>query len=175
VTLLAAIGDINRFPDPDHLVGYAGLGARVHVSGMTNHTGGITKTGRREMRAVLVEAAQIAVLHDCRWKAELERLEPLRGRNKAIVAIARKMLVAVWFLLHEKATEKYLDLERLARKYYEFAYTVGKANWGESKTSVEFIRYLFDQAGIGQQMTSFVYCRKKVSLPPSTLPVGANI
>jgi len=174
VTLLAAIGDINRFPTPDHLVGYAGLGARVHVSGMTKHTGGITKTGRREMRAVLVEAAQVAVLHDPRWKAELERLEPRRGRNKAIVAIARKMLVAVWFLLHEKDTEKYLDLARLARKYYEFTYTVGKANWGECKTAVEFIRNLFDQAGVGQEITSFIYCRRRVALPPSKLPVAVN-
>lgn len=47
VTLLAAIGDISRFPDADHLVGYAGLGARVHDSGLTTHTGGITKAGRR--------------------------------------------------------------------------------------------------------------------------------
>lgn len=174
VTLLAAIGDITRFPTPDHLVGYAGLGARVHVSGMTNHTGGITKTGRREMRAVLVEAAQVAVLHDPRWKAELERLEPHTGRNKAIVAIARKMLVAVWFLLHEQVTEKHLNLERVARKYCEFAYMVGKFNWGECKTVAEFIRSQLDRAGIGQEMTSFTYSRRKMELPPSKLPLAAN-
>lgn len=174
VTLLSAIGDIRRFPTPDHLVGYAGLAARVHVSGITNHTGGITKTGRREMRAVLVEAAQVAVLHDPRWKAELERLEPHTGRNKAIVAIARKMLVAVWFLLHEQVAEKHLNLERVARKYYEFAYTVGKSNWGECKTAVEFIRQKLDQAGIGQELKSFIYSRKKVELPPSKLPIATN-
>ena len=60
VTVLAAIGDITRFPDPDHLVGYSGLGARVHDSGLTSRTGGITKAGRKDLRAVLVEAAQIA-------------------------------------------------------------------------------------------------------------------
>jgi transposase len=169
VTLLASIGDISRFPDPDHLVGYTGIGARVHDSGLTTHTGGITKTGRREMRAVLVEAAQVAVLHDPRWKAELERLEPRLGRNKAIVAIARKMLVAVWFLLHEQVEEKHLNLERVARKYYEFAYTVGKTNWGECKTAAEFIRCQLDRAGIGQEMTWFIYARKKIELPPSKL------
>ncbi len=174
VTLLAAIGDITRFPTPDHLVGYAGLGARVHDLGMTTHTGGITKTGRREMRAVLVEAAQVAVLHDPWWKAELERLEPRRGRNKAIVAIARKMLVAVWFVLHQQAEEKHLNLERVARKYYEFAYTVGKANWGECKTAVEFIRQKLDQAGIGQEMNCFFYSRRKVELPPSKLSMQTN-
>jgi transposase len=169
-TLLAAIGDIQRFPDADHLVGYAGMGARVHNSGLTLHTGGITKAGRREMRAVLVEAAQVAVLHDPRWKAELERLEPRLGRNKAIMAIARKMLVVTWHILYRHEADKRLDLERLARKYYEFAYTVGKANWGGCPTVADFIRHKLDQAGVGREMTSFRYARRSIQLPPSTLP-----
>ncbi len=174
VTLLAAIGDISRFPDADHLVGYAGLGARVHDSGLTIHTGGITKAGRREMRAVLVEAAQVAVLHDPRWKAELNRLEPRLGRNKTIVAIARKMLVIVWYLLSEHAVERKLDLPRLARKFYEFAYTVGKANWGDCPTVAAFIRHQLDQAGVGRNFHSFIYARKLVQLPPSALPPPGN-
>lgn len=170
VTLLAAIGDISRFPDADHLVGYAGLGARVHDSGMTTYTGGITKAGRRDMRAVLVEAAQVGVLHDPRWKAELKRLEPRLGRNKAIVAVARKMLVIVWHILNKHEADKKLDLERLARKFYEFAYTVGKDNWGECISAAAFIRRQLDQAGVGREFTSFTYARKHVQLPPSTLP-----
>jgi len=43
VTVWAAIGDIRRFAEPKHLVGYAGLGARVHDSGMYTRTGRITK------------------------------------------------------------------------------------------------------------------------------------
>lgn len=170
VTLLAAIGDISRFPDADHLVGYAGLGARVHDSGMTTYTGGITKAGRRDMRAVLVEAAQVGVLHDPRWKAELKRLEPRLGRNKAIVAVARKMLVIVWHILNKHEADKKLDLERLARKFYEFAYTVGKDNWGECISAAAFIRRQLDHAGVGREFTSFTYARKRVQLPPSTLP-----
>ncbi|MDF0668880.1 MAG: IS110 family transposase, partial [Nitrospira sp.] len=88
LTVLAAIGDITRFVHAAQLVGYAGLGARVHDSGMTTRTGKITKAGRRELRAALVEAAQVAVLHHPHWRAELARLEPRLGRNKAIVAIA---------------------------------------------------------------------------------------
>jgi transposase len=38
------------------LVGYSGLGAGVHDSGQTHHTGHITKEGRKELRTVLVEA-----------------------------------------------------------------------------------------------------------------------
>ncbi|MBK8419220.1 IS110 family transposase [Candidatus Villigracilis saccharophilus] len=60
LTLIAAIGEITRFEDAKHLVGYAGLGARIHDSGLTTRTGKITKAGRKDMRAVLVEAAQVA-------------------------------------------------------------------------------------------------------------------
>ncbi len=174
VTVLAAIGDISRFPDANHLVGYSGLGARVHNSGLTSRTGSITKAGRRELRAMLVEAANIAVLHDPRWKAELARLAPHIGRNKAIVAIARKMLVVIWHILSEHAVDRRLDPERLARKYYEFAYTVGKLNWCGYSSAAAFIRSKLDQAGVGHDMTSFTYSRKRVVLPPSTLPPVAK-
>jgi transposase len=110
------------------------------------------------------------VLHDPRWKAELERLEYRLGRNKAIVAIARKMLVVVWHLLSEHAAERKLDLERLARKFYEFAYIVGKDNWSGCLSVATFIRMLLDQAGVGREFHEFTYCRKRISLPPSTLP-----
>ena len=57
------------------------------------------------MRAVLVEAAQVGVLHDPHWKAEPEPLEPRIGRNKAIVTIARKMLVIVWHILSKREAD----------------------------------------------------------------------
>src|SRR6516225_5945119 len=96
MTILAAIGEISRFPSPQKLVGYSGLGASVHASGQTHHTGPITKQGRRELRTVLVEAAWSAVEHHPFWKAEFARLVPALGKGKAIVAIARKLLVVVW-------------------------------------------------------------------------------
>jgi len=39
LTVLAAIGDISRFSHPKKLVGYAGLGASIHASGMKHRTG----------------------------------------------------------------------------------------------------------------------------------------
>ena len=41
--ILAAIGDIERFPSPAQVVGYAGLGTRVHASGDSCRTGKISK------------------------------------------------------------------------------------------------------------------------------------
>jgi transposase len=93
LVLLAAIGDITRFPTAKQLVGYAGLGASVHASGETYQTGHITRQGRKEIRAALVESAWMAVEHHSYWKAQFERLSSRIGKKKAIVAIARKLLV----------------------------------------------------------------------------------
>ena len=74
ITILAAIGDIAHFPNAKKLVGYAGLGTRVHDSGMTHSAGRITKAGRRDLRRAMVNAANHAVEHHVHWKKELERL-----------------------------------------------------------------------------------------------------
>lgn len=95
MSLLAAIGDITRFSSAKKLVGYAGLGASVHDSGETHQGGHITKEGRRDLRGVMVEAAWVAVEHHPHWKAQFERLTRRIGKQKAIVAIARKLLVTV--------------------------------------------------------------------------------
>jgi len=115
VTVWAAIGDIQRFAEPGKLVGYAGLGTWVHFSGMTTHSGKITKAGRRDLRTVLIEAAQAAASSHPHWKAELARLEPRLGHNKAIVAIARKLLIAVWHVLAEKQTDRFVEPEKVSQ------------------------------------------------------------
>jgi transposase len=61
--LLAAIGDIQRFDAAHKLVGYAGLGARVHGSGEEHYGGRITKQGRRDIRSTMVEAAWVHRRH----------------------------------------------------------------------------------------------------------------
>ncbi len=107
LAVLAAIGDVTRFPDAKHLVGYAGLGTRVHDSGLTHLTGRITKAGRRDLRSAVVQAARNEAKSDPHWKAELERKEPRMGYQKAIVAIARKLLVAVWHVLTKKTADRF--------------------------------------------------------------------
>ena len=74
MSVLAAIGDITRFPSAKHLVGYSGLGASIHDSGETHRSGRITKEGRSDLRGVMVEAAWVAVEHHPHWKAQFERL-----------------------------------------------------------------------------------------------------
>ena len=63
VTILAAaIGDITRFPCAKMLVGYVGLGVRVHDRGERGTTGRITKTRRCDLRRAMVEAANHNIL-----------------------------------------------------------------------------------------------------------------
>ena len=50
MTVLSAIGAISRFEHAKNLVGYAGLGAGVHDSGLKHQGKGITKAGRKELR-----------------------------------------------------------------------------------------------------------------------------
>ncbi len=126
MTLLAAIGDISRFEHPNQLVGYAGLGARGHAAGETHNTGGITKQGRRELRAAMVEAAWSAVTHNAYWKAKFERYDRRLGDGKAIVAIARQMLVSVWYLWHNHTVDRHTDATAIAHKLWTCAENGGK-------------------------------------------------
>src|SRR5262249_13564377 len=67
MTILAAIGALGRLPTAQKLAGYAGLGASVHASGKVQCTGDITKEGRGELRATMVEIAWRSVQHHPRW------------------------------------------------------------------------------------------------------------
>jgi len=175
LAILAAIGDISRFKEERHLVGYAGLGARIHDSGLTTRTGRITKSGRRDLRAAMVEAAQTAANTHPRWKAELARLEPRLGRNKAIVAIARKLLVGVWHVLTKQVADRHAEPARVARKLTQYAYRLGQANRPLGQTAGAWVRTHLDRLGIGRELDAVPWGPgRKVPLPPSTLPAPAQ-
>jgi transposase len=173
VTVWAAIGDIHRFEDAHHLVGYAGLGTKVHDSGMSTRTGRITKAGRRDLRVVLTEAAQVAANSHPHWKAELARLQPRLGRNKAIVAIARKLLVTVWYILAQHKTDRFAQPEAIAQKFLKYAYQLGKTNRPAGQSAAQFVRQRLDALQLGSELTSIAWGSKKpIPLPPSTNKVS---
>ena len=171
VTVLAAIGDIRRFPEARKLVGYAGLGARVHASGKSYSTGHITKTGRRDLRAAMVDAANHAVQHHVFWKKELERLEYRLGRSKAVVAIARKLLIAVWHILSKEVVDRHADVRDVACSLFAHAYHVRVSNLPDKMSAKEWTRHELDRLGIGADLKEIPWGSKKVTLPPSRLPV----
>jgi hypothetical protein len=169
MTLLSAIGEIKRFADATHLVGYAGLGARVHDSGETHRTGSITKAGRRDLRAAMVGAAQHAVKCHPYWKAQYERLEDRRGRPKALVAIARRLLVGVWHILAHNEVDIHADATQVACSFFKHAYDVGVKNLPDGQSALQYTRHQLDRLGIGADLKQIPWGSKKFKLPPSKL------
>lgn len=170
MVILSAVGDIQRFPSAKKLVGYAGLGTRIHASGLTFHTGGITKQGRRELRHALVEAAWVTVRVDPSWRQQFERLEHRIGRRKAIVAIARKLLVVVWHLLYHRRVDRQADPERVVRYLLAWG-RQAKAFTRLGLKASEFARQQLDILGIGQDLPTLITFGVTYRLPPSSLPV----
>ncbi len=99
--MVAAIGDIARFPTAGQLVGYIGLNPRVRQSGSEKaRHGRISKQGPGEVRHVLVEAAWHAMRTPGPLRIFGERIAAKRGANVAVVAVARKLLVIAWHMLN---------------------------------------------------------------------------
>jgi transposase len=105
------IGDVHRFPSADKLCAYAGLVPSVYQSARTVRRGHITKEGNRLLRWILVEAAQKAGEHDAHLSRIYNRLKSRLGKNKAKVAIARKMLCYIFVMLTKG--KKYTDIETI--------------------------------------------------------------
>ncbi len=155
MTILGAIGDIRRFEDAKHLVGYAGLGAGVHDSGKEHKDKGITKSGRKELRWALVEAAWRAIRMSELWKQRYEELKERKGPCKAIVAIARKLLVAIWHVLSKEETDCNASEEDLAWKMLLWSWSLGdEARLG--LTPKQFAKYSLLRLGVQSDVTSFM-------------------
>jgi transposase len=99
--LLAEIGDIGRFATKAALCSYAGLVPRVRESAGKAARGGITRQGSSTLRWIMVEAAQTATRTSPAAKRYYERLLGKKHKHVARVALARKLLIAVYALLHD--------------------------------------------------------------------------
>ncbi len=122
----AIIGDIKRFADPRKLVKYVGLNPAFDNSGQEEWSGGIGGHGRRDLRSLLIESAQ-AILRSEHPSAKWgKKLLAKKGSIKlAVAAIARNLVVAVWYLMMGRWTPlEEIDV-RLARKVSKIITNVG--------------------------------------------------
>lgn len=100
--IIAAIGDISRFPSPESLASYFGLTPRIRQSGDRGAIHGrISKQGNGLARTMLVEAAWSAASVPGPLRAFFLRIKDRKGLNVAAVATARKIAELIWQLLRK--------------------------------------------------------------------------
>jgi transposase len=136
-TIVAELGvDMRRFESAKHASKWAGLAPGQNESAGKRKSSRIGK-GNRYLRSALIQAAHAAVKKpDTFLAAFYRRLASRRGKKKAIVAVAHKLLVIVYTLLsrgelyQERGTaaldERHKDrlLERLQRRIAQLGYSV---------------------------------------------------
>jgi transposase len=107
--IIAEIGlDMSVFPTPGHLVSWAKLSPRTIQSGARSRAGRTGK-GNPYLKGMLGEAAAAAAKTDTFLGERYRRIVKRRGKLKALVAIARTILVIIWHLLADRAA-RYHDL-----------------------------------------------------------------
>jgi len=110
------VGDISRFPDPSHLASYCGLVPRVNASGGKTYFGRVRSDVNRYLKWAYVEAASVISLHHARWEESkhvaclYRRVQARRGHYKAVVAVARHLSEATYWMLRKK--EPYMERRR---------------------------------------------------------------
>lgn len=100
--VLAEIGvDMSHWPTERHLSAWAGVAPGSRESG-GKRMSSATRKGNVHMTTILVEAAGAAVkAKGCHLATVFHRLRSRMGYKKAIVAIARKLLVIIYKLLSQ--------------------------------------------------------------------------
>jgi transposase len=90
--VLSELGDVKRFSSAKKVAAYAGLVPGQRESAGRKKELGISKQGSRHLRWSLVEAGWRLVRKSPRWATVFAGISKRRGRKKAIVAVARRLL-----------------------------------------------------------------------------------
>lgn len=108
---IVVLGPVARFRDSKHVVSYVGLAPAVNASADKYHLGHITKQGSTLLRFALGQAAAHAARMDGDLKRTYFTLVHRRGRPKAKVAVARKLLVRLFIMLRD-----HIDYDEFRRR-----------------------------------------------------------
>ncbi|MFZ5447552.1 MAG: IS110 family transposase [Thermodesulfobacteriota bacterium] len=126
-TVVAEVGDLNRFYNPKELMAYLGLVPSEHSSGASVRRGPITKTGNGHARRVLVEAAWAYRLRARITRPLLQRQEGLPQSIRQISWKAQLRLCARYRRLLARGKAKQTIVTAIARELAAFIWAIGKA------------------------------------------------
>jgi len=102
--MLLELQDVGRFSRADQLAAYVGLTPSQYSSGAHIRMGHITGIGKASLRTMLIEAAWVLVRKDEEWSRKYAGLRYRTGSKRAIVAIARRLLLMSRRLLLDNRT-----------------------------------------------------------------------
>jgi transposase len=100
--LLHTLQPVSRFRNQRKVVAYAGFDPMIRSSADRKVYLGISKAGSRMLRYLLVEAVHTALRYDEDLKRFYKHLAERRGRPKAKVAAARKLLIRAYIMLRDE-------------------------------------------------------------------------
>jgi transposase len=92
------LGEAERFGCGKQIASYLGLVPEEDSSGERRRLGHISKQGNSRLHFLLVEAAQVTVRSDVRWRSRFFHLAQRRGRKIAKVAMARRLAVRLYWM-----------------------------------------------------------------------------
>jgi len=99
LTILAELADVSRFRSRASVSNFAGLVPVTRNSNDKHFSGGITHRGPAHLRATLVEAAWMSKSRVPQYAMLFDRVAERKGKQVAIVAVARRMLEDAWTML----------------------------------------------------------------------------
>lgn len=112
--LSTELGDMSQFPNERALFSYTGLTPCEYSSGDRVRRGHISRQGSSRLRHALTEAAWRAIRKDTHLKEDFDRIAKRRGKKRAIVAIARKLVGRVRAVFKEKGSTYELEHKKAA-------------------------------------------------------------
>lgn len=100
-TILAELGDWERFRCADAVVSFAGLDPGVRESDGHRKDLKLTKAGSPLLRWIMIQLAHRVKRKSPRWRGAFERLSKRIGNKKATCAIARRLLLVIYAMLRD--------------------------------------------------------------------------
>jgi transposase len=100
--LLLELQDVSRFRRAEQLAAYVGLTPSQYSSADKVRMGRITGIGKNTLRSLLVEASWTLIRKDQAMREKYDRIKVRSGGKRAIVAIARTLLLRIRRMLLDK-------------------------------------------------------------------------